>query len=205
MRSVIVKSGDTYGRLTVVKETETKKYIRFVLCKCNCGNRVEVRLFQMRAGNVKSCGCLQRERSSESKTIHGHSRAKNVTSEYRTWRHMHERCSSKKDKSFSNYGGRGITVCKRWSSFTNFYKDMGKRPEGTSIDRIDNNKGYFPKNCRWATKEQQSNNKRTNRWITIDGKTMTLTQWSKHLNIPIATMYRRVQDAADHVANLGYD
>jgi len=115
------------------------------------------------------------------------------TSIYKTWIGLKARCYNKNDKDYKNYGGRGIKVCKRWkNSFENFYNDMGDKPKGMSIDRIDNNGNYEPSNCRWATIEQQNNNKRNNHLLTYNGKTQTITQWSREIKVPVSTLQCRL-------------
>ena len=111
--------------------------------------------------------------------IHGMSYSR----EYISWQTMKARCYNKNNDHYKNWGGRGIAVCDKWkNSFENFYEDMGKRPAGTTLDRINNDKGYSPENCRWATMKQQENNRRNNHLITYNGKTMTISQWSERLN-----------------------
>jgi len=106
---------------------------------------------------------------------------------------MKRRCYLETDPGYSNYGGRGITVCGQWrDDFAQFFKDMGPRPKGCSLDRIDNNQGYSPENCRWASTKQQANNKRTNRPITFKGKTQTITQWAEQLSMDPQTLFRRL-------------
>lgn len=112
------------------------------------------------------------------------------------WRSMHHRCYNQTQDSYPLYGGRGITVDQRWhgkSGFDAFVSDMGDRPPGASIDRIDPDKGYSPENCRWADKYQQANNKRTNRWFTASGKTQTLAQWAKELGCKPAAILARLK------------
>ena len=126
---------------------------------------------------------------------HGHTANMTKTPEYRAWNDLKQRCLNPKNKSYHNYGGRGITVCDRWqgeNGYNNFIQDMGPRPEGTSIDRINNDLGYFPANCRWATQEEQALNKRTNHRLTYNGESLTIKEWSDKLGIPITTIAKRI-------------
>jgi hypothetical protein len=111
---------------------------------------------------------------------------------YLSWVAMRSRCRNPKDSSYARYGGRGISVCERWSSYALFLADMGFRPEETSIDRIDVNGNYEPGNCRWATQRQQHNNRRDNHVIQWDGRSQTLTQWARELGIGWATLLSRL-------------
>ncbi len=105
-----------------------------------------------------------------------------------SWRGMRERCNSPGHKSYLRYGGRGVKVCSRWSRFTNFLADMGARPDGMTLDRIDNSRGYMPGNCRWATATMQSNNRRDNVVLTHGGRTQTASQWARELGMKGATL-----------------
>jgi len=114
------------------------------------------------------------------------------TKTYQVWKSMRERCLCKTSRAYNRYGGRGITICERWESFENFYADMGDRPEGKTIDRIDNDGPYSPENCRWATDIEQANNKRNNRLLTYKGKTQTVPQWARELGIKTGTIAVRL-------------
>ena len=114
------------------------------------------------------------------------------TKTYNTWRAMKERCLSKNNKEYKRYGGRGITICEEWLTFINFYKDMGERPEGKTLDRINNNGNYCKENCRWATIEEQCNNRRSSRFIFYQGKRQTLTQWERELKLNSNIISRRL-------------
>lgn len=112
--------------------------------------------------------------------------------EYMAWNGMRNRCLCKTGKYYHRYGGRGITICPQWDDFSVFYRDMGIKPDGMSLDRINNNMGYTPDNCRWATYSQQNNNKRDNVWIEFNGDSKTLTQWSRILRISYAVLHKRI-------------
>lgn len=122
--------------------------------------------------------------------LHGKCR----TTEYRSWNGMKNRCNNPNDKNYDRYGGRGIRVCDRWNrSFVSFLEDMGEKPEGTTLDRIDVNGNYEPSNCRWATPLEQSNNQRTNVKVTYKGKTMNISQWARELGIAEPTLRSRLK------------
>lgn len=113
---------------------------------------------------------------------------------YFSWRSMRSRCYNPKNPSFQHYGGRGISVCEQWrDNYDKFFEDMGDRPEGKSLDRINNELGYSPENCRWATMKEQLNNQRRNRRLTLAGETKTLSQWSDALNVSQDTLHKRLE------------
>ena len=151
--------GVVFNRWTVVAEAERDKFgNRRFHCKCMCGASREVPIANLTSSKSKSCGCLNRELAGKLFKTHG----KSKTREYRIWAGMISRCHDVNSSSYSRYGGRGIFVCSRWrNSFENFLSDMGERPSPShSIDRINNEKGYSPENCRWADPFQQARNKR---------------------------------------------
>ena len=129
------------------------------LCRCDCGTERTIKGNSLRTGNSKSCGCKTSVLITRANTKHGHSKGRYV-SEYTTWCGMRQRCQNKNSSNYKDYGGRGIKVCDRWSNYQAFLEDVGRKPPGTSLDRIDVNKGYEPGNVRWATAHEQALNKR---------------------------------------------
>ena len=113
--------------------------------------------------------------------------------EYSIWAIMKNRCFNKNSKRYKDYGGRGVSVCDRWLDFNNFYEDMGKRPDGMSIDRINNDGNYEPLNCRWATPEQQANNKRKTKHFLYNGDTLTIPQFARKYNMSKQTIMTRMK------------
>lgn len=194
-------SGKKFGRLTVLSYSDKRKGFRFWLCGCDCGTMLTAREDCLRTGNTKSCGCFQRELAAALKRSHGHTRIGWKSRTYRCWANMRNRCTNSKCKTFSCYGGRGITVCERWlNSFECFLDDMGEQPTGMTIERIDNNGNYEPGNCRWATRYEQANNQRTNVILEFQGKRQTLSEWAKELGrkkSAIAARLRRGWSACD--------
>lgn len=179
-----------FGRLLVKSEEERilfkcGKYHRSFLCKCECGNKKIIDLGHLKSGHTTSCGCYRKEEM----TTHG----MNKTLEHVSWDNMKSRCFNSKSINFKYYGGRGITICREWLKFENFFADMGTKPSKEhSIDRIDNNNGYYKENCRWATKKEQARNKRNNINIEHQGRIQCLTDWAKELGISHVKLWYRL-------------
>lgn len=184
-----------FGRLTVLSYSHKNSYGDHCWnCLCDCGKEIIRNGCSMRRGKVKSCGCFRKEvlkSESHSKAVTTH--GKTGSKVWFTWRSMLQRCHNPKNRQYHAYGGRGIKVTKRWLKFENFYKDMGDPPTSKhSLDRIDNEKGYSKKNCRWATTKEQSRNKRTNIWITHNGQTMVTADWAKQIGIARSALWFRL-------------
>jgi len=149
--------GEKFGRLTVCSKAKSKRTKTFWNCYCSCGTRKIVGTAELRNSDAKSCGCLQRETIGNIRRKHGLSNKHHL---YVTWKNMFRRCQNKNTKDYKYYGERGIRVCKRWKNFALFLIDMGERPKGKTLDRKNTNGNYTPKNFRWATIQEQSQNRR---------------------------------------------
>lgn len=158
--------GKQFGYLVVIGRNGSKGGKTLWTCRCNCGREIIATASNLRTGNTKSCGCFHRERAVErgrNSRTHGNWINGHASPTYRSWLAMHGRCKHSYVNGFEYYGGRGIKVCDRWKRFENFFADMGERPLGSSLDRINGDGNYEPSNCRWATTlEQRHNQKRMN-------------------------------------------
>lgn len=174
-----------FDRLLVIKRMGSNKHGKSMwLCLCDCGKEKIIRNDHIKNNIIKSCGCL--------KIKHGHTKI-TVSKTYIAWQNILTRCTSPNHKSYINCGGRGITVCKRWTKFVNFLEDMGEAPKGCQIDRIDNSKGYCKSNCQWTTAKINNRNKRNNHLITHGGKTQCITVWAEEYNICPCVLRGRIR------------
>lgn len=189
-------TGQKFGRLTVIKlSNEKQKKTLLWECKCDCGGAKIVIGISLRIGRTQSCGCIAREVLIKRNSSHGLSN----TRIYEIWSGMLKRCNNPNSKAYKNYGGRGIMVCERWLNFSNFYEDTKVGySDDLSLDRFPNTNGnYEPTNFRWATTEQQANNKTVNHFIEHNGNRLTVAEWSKETGLPYRVIMGRLLNGWD--------
>jgi hypothetical protein len=179
--------GMKFGRLLALHEVGKGNRGYIYSFQCDCGNTKELPASSVRTGKVLSCGCLRSETTKAKNFVHGLIH----TGSYKSWSAMKSRCNNKNQKSNQRYGLLGYD--KSWELFENFVADMGERPIGMTLDRIDNSKGYSKENCRWATPSQQNRNTKQNVFITHNGKTLCMKDWSIETGIPYPTIQDRVK------------
>lgn len=170
----------------------------FYQCLCDCGTARVVVGYSMTYGDSTSCGCYLREMVGKMFTKHG----KTNSPEWKTWAAMIARCTQPSMETYQFYGGKGISVCERWKEFANFLADMGSKPKGLSLDRIDSAGNYEPGNCKWSTAAEQAINKSNNIWVEIDGRKQVMTHWAKELGIKRTTVIMRIKRGWDPVRAL---
>lgn len=177
-------TGRRFGRFIAIKIVGRNKWgMPRWLCKCDCGGQREVLHGALLAGRTKKCRCLS------ARKFHGMAR----TPTYSCWGSMISRCNNPRQVGFKYWGGRGITVCERWRNFENFLADMGERPDGMTIERIDNNGNYEPSNCRWATYTEQNRNRRGTKIIEYGGKQMPISAWADTVGISRRVIAQRIR------------
>lgn len=191
MKKIIDLTGQVFGRLTVEGQEEARDNRGRVVWRlaCQCGNKVFYEAGRFKYGNTTSCGCYRRELVGDEHRSHGLSKSPT----YSSWMTMKKRCYNERCPDYPLYGARGIKVCERWSKFENFYADMGSRPDGMTLDRIDSNGDYCPENCRWATPKEQARNKRSTRMATLNGKTKSIRDFCDELSLNASTVMNRLQ------------
>jgi len=185
-------TGKKFGKLAVLEFIGISKHVAKWLCRCECGNITVVTCGSLRNGHTQSCGCLRDEKTIEHNTTHGLS----DHPLYPVWNDMRKRCKNKNAKRYKDYGGRGIKICEEWGKtpelFIKWAEQNGYK-EGLTIDRIDNNSDYCPKNCTFSTMAEQNNNKRNNHLIEYNGETKNINQWAKQLNVKYGTLWCRLE------------
>jgi hypothetical protein len=187
MNKTGIAAGDQFGRLTVLADKGMCKRQRIYECGCTCGSVVDVGSRLLKTGRTKSCGCLRRETTREVHTKHG----RTGSGEHNSWLQMMKRCTDPSSHLWKHYGGRGIKVCERWKEAKNFMEDMGPRPAGHSIERIDVDRDYELANCKWATQAEQALNTRRTVRLTVDGHTKTALEWSQISGVPVENIRER--------------
>lgn len=188
--------GERYTSLVVVSDAPSESGFRRSVCVCDCGNFTVVRNGNLSSGNTISCGCLgSRATMSSRTTTHGHSKNHATSKEFRAWCKMRQRCYSPSDKSYKNYGARGITVCAQWLlSFENFFADMGRCPSPQlTLERVDNELGYYKTNCVWGTRTEQSRNRRFNVRVTVRGVEGCVSELCEKFGTDCKRTYRRLK------------
>lgn len=194
MKRVHDLTGQKFGRLTVIgldTSKETRK--TYWICQCECGKISSHRSDGLLSGHIKSCGCYKSEQDAI-RVAKNHKHKQSGTRLYNIWQGMKERCHNENSPNYKNWGERGISVCDEWkNNFETFYKWALENgySEKLSIDRIDNNKGYNPQNCKWSTVKEQCRNRRSNIDITIGNTTKTLTEWCEIFNLSYRTINMR--------------
>lgn len=189
-------TGQKFGRLTVKEIDFSKEYKRVHwICECDCGNIISVSACNLKKG-TNSCGCLKLELLSKTKGKHYMTNTKI----YGVWSSMKSRCYNKNAKSYKDYGAKGITVCDEWrNDFGSFYEwsVINGYKEGLQIDRIDNEKGYSPQNCRWVTRKENMNNTSKNVIVSYNGESHTLSEWGKILGIRGGLISQRLNNGGN--------
>lgn len=192
MPKMIDLTGQRFGRLTVLGIGRRRDRAYLWACRCDCGQTRVVASATLRGGRQVSCGCLKNEKA-RARIKHGLTRKGKHHPLYNLWADMRARCHNPSEPAFPNYGGRGIVVDPRWEDFAAFVVDMGERPTGMTLERIDNDGPYSPSNCRWATRGEQANNRRSNVFLTHEGRTQTIAQWAREARISVRAMWERTQ------------
>lgn len=178
-------TGKTFDLWTVLREAPRKNGRVHWLCRCQCGMEGLVQTSDLCSGKSRGCAVC-----GKTSTVHG----MHGTPEYIVWKRMRARCSNPAAAEYVNYGGRGIRVCDRWNDFALFLSDMGRRPsKNHSIDRIDNDSGYCPENCRWATRTEQNRNSRKNHVLTFNGETRCISEWAEFAGVKTNTLLMRLR------------
>ncbi len=185
-------TGQRFGRLVVISQWGHDKFDRVTwLCRCDCGRATSPTSNKLMRGETRSCGCLREEYLHDRTYLEG-SRNTRV---YEIWAGAKDRCFRSGSPAYKNYGGRGITMCDAWrDDFAQFQKDMGPRPPGATLDRIDNNGNYCPENCRWTSRLAQMRNQRKTRRYDFAGESRTLQDWSDITGLALSALYYRINE-----------
>ena len=197
MGDKLIHSGDRFGNWVVLYATSYGRR-KYWLCQCDCGNKAEVVSSKLRGGYSKRCNeCRIKElRSNPTRQTHGFSNADGLKGEtYYIWRSMKARIKNPNHHKYPSHGGSGLTLDPRWEKFEQFLEDIGEKPyQGASIERVDNEFGYWPSNCVWANRFEQGNNRHDNRIITANGKTQCSAWWARETGLKRKTIEQRLDD-----------
>jgi hypothetical protein len=207
--------GMRFTRLVVTERAPSAGNQVYWRCLCDCGETRLVKTQHLRGGDTKSCGCLKKDRQralsvagvaarkarAKPKPERKHRHGMSGSRSYKIWSCMRARCENPNHNHYSYYGGRGIAVCEQWKNFEGFLADMGEAPSGMTIERVDNDRGYEPGNCRWASRADQNRNTRRNRLLTYDGASLTISEWARRIGINEQTIASRIDDSGWTVAD----
>lgn len=191
IKSFLDITGKSFGRLIVIGLSHrNKNNDLYWNVRCQCGTEKTVLGNSLKNGSIQSCGCLVKEKIKKLRYKHGMSRS----ATYLAWRGMKSRCLNPKHRAYHRYGRKGVIICDEWiNSFESFYNDMGEKPKGLTLDRINGNKGYFKENCRWATYKQQARNMKCNRIIEYKGERKTLAEYAEKFGLNPTTLLYRIK------------
>jgi len=184
MSKFIDLTGQTFGAWTVTGEPRRDGHRTFWRCQCSCGEVAEVRGDSLRGGQTVQCALCHRRTAAKTHGLAG-------TPTWLSWQAMRNRCLCEGSADYARYGGAGVTITPRWDDYLVFLSDMGERPTGKTLDRIDVTRGYEPDNCRWATPKQQGRNRHRTVWLTANGKRQSITDWADELGFLPITLYKR--------------
>lgn len=196
MPRFIDKTGSKFGRLTAQKVCRPGNGERIKWwCSCDCGNQLWVDSSDLGSGHTQSCGCLQTERAAQANSTHRYALPGRVSRTYLAWQRAKDRCVNPRNKRYADYGGRGVAMCDRWrENFEAFLDDMGDAPDGMSLDRWPNlNGNYAPGNCRWATPQMQSDNRRNTIWVEHEGERLSLKSYASRIGVSYKALFNRVR------------
>jgi hypothetical protein len=180
-------TGEKYGRLTILSMYRDDKNKPIARCLCDCGVEKEISVYMLRNGDARSCGCLNFENNG----MYKHGYAGTLT--YVCWSSIIQRCNNPNNVRYKRYGGRGIKICERWNKFENFLEDMGEKPDKMSIDRINNDDGYYKENCKWSTTKEQSLNRENTIYVTYNGEEKRLVDLVEELGLDYSTIKSRIR------------
>jgi hypothetical protein len=192
LSKVDYEEGQLIGSLILVKRTEVRKKCSYAIFRCSCGKEFETQIRSVKNGRTSSCGCQKGVLVAKANTIHGHAGEGKRSPEYRTWQSMWRRVTDPTHQNYERYKQLGVTICEEWKSFEKFLEDMGLKPDAArTLERVENNNGYYKENCRWATKKEQQRNKRNTTFVEYKGVKKSIPEWAELSGLTLATVYGR--------------